>query len=343
MWLPRPLPRTYDACLRDLSSAKAEVRASAASDLVRHGRRDPHLCTQAVPLLMTALADTEPRVRSSAAVALADLEAKEAVDPLLLAVEDDDAGVRQMAMAALGEIGDGRAVRRLERAQSDARAEMRYQAVIALSHLLEGDDLCAALQRGTSDDDFNVRYIALRLAEERASEPAPARLVTRATRLLDDEAADVAIAAAIYLAKAGDDRGKARLLRVIEGTDKAQAEDEREAVELAGRIGLTEAIPALERRAFGVFRLVRDTCSFHALIALARLGHGRAIDDITRDLAARSKKKREAAVVAAGRAGLGVAKDRILGMKDDDVSAELRTEALRALAAELVKEEKEPT
>ena len=338
MWLPPPLPRTFEACLRDLASAKPEIRASAASDLVRHGRGDTALRAQAVPLLEKALGDEVARVRASAAVALADLEAKEAVEPLLRAVEDDDAEVRQMAMAALGEIGDARAARRLEKAQSDTRPEMRYQAVIALSHLLEGEELCTVLQRGTSDDDFNVRYIALRLAEERASEPAPPRLVTRAARLLDDEAPDVAIAAAIYLAKAGDERGKPRLLRVVEGTEKAQAEDEREAVELAGRIGLTKAIPALERRAFGVFRLVRDTCSFHALIALARLGHGRAIDDITRDLDARSKKKREAAVVAAGRAGLTVAKERIERMQDSDVSADLRAEALRALAASPAKE-----
>ena len=40
MWLPPPLPRTFKACLRDLSSAKPETRASAASDLVRHGRSD---------------------------------------------------------------------------------------------------------------------------------------------------------------------------------------------------------------------------------------------------------------------------------------------------------------
>ena len=333
MWLPPPLPRTFDACLRDLSSTKPETRASAASDLVRHGRADEALREQALPLLQKVLADESPRVRASAAVALADLQAHEAVEPLLHAVEDDDAGVRQMAMAALGEIGDARAVRRLEKAQSDKRPEMRYQAVIALSHLLDADELCAALQRGTSDDDFNVRYISLRLAEERASEPAPARLVTRAARLLDDEAADVAIAAAIYLVKSGDERGKPLLLRIVQGTEKAQAEDEREAVELAGRTGLTEAIPALERRAYGVFRLVRDTCSFHALIALARLGHGRAIDDITRDLDARSKKKREAAVVAVGRAGLVVAKERILRMQDSDASADLRAEALRALAA----------
>ena len=341
MWLPPPLPRTFAACLRDLGSAKPETRASAASDLVRHGRTDEALREQAIPLLEKALADEVPRVRASAAVALADLEAKEAVEPLLRAVEDDDPGVRQMAMAALGEIRDPRAVRRLEKAQTDKRPEMRYQAVIALSHLLLGDELCAALQRGTSDDDFNVRYIALRLAEERASEPAPARLVTRAARLLEDEAPDVAIAAAIYLAKAGDERGKPLLLRIVDGTEKAQAEDEREAVELAGRVGLTEAIPALERRAYGVFRLVRDTCSFHALIALARLGHGRAIDDITRDLDARSKKKREAAVVAVGRAGLRVAKERIERMQDSDASADLREEALRALATS--SEPKEPS
>ncbi len=338
MWLPSPLPRTFAACVRDLSSAKMDVRASAARDLVRHGR-DETTRDEAVALLIKALEDDAPPARSAAAVALADLEAAEAVDALLDRVEDDDDHVRQMVLLALGEIGDVKALPRVEKALRDRRPEMRYQAVIAHVRLAaHPEPVAKSLLAATNDDDFNVRYIALRLAEEHASDPPPARLVTRAAVLLDDDAPDVAIAAAIYLAKCGDSRGHPLVLGIVESRVPAQPEDEREAVELAGQIGLREAVPALERRAFGLLRYMRDTASFSAVIALARLGDARAIRRITRDLGSRDKTRREAAVIAAGRAGLEVARERIERLGEDEVSPALREAALRDLAGATVRE-----
>ncbi len=346
MWLPPPLPRNFDACVRDLTSAKADVRASAATDIVRHARADDagDRRTEALKLLERALGDDSPVVRSAAAVALSDLGAKGApVKKLLGLLDDDDQHVRQMAIVALGEVGarDKAVLARLDKAQRDRRPEMRYQAVIALAKLLEGDPLVGALLRASSDEDMNVRYIAMRLAEEALDgctasdgETFPrddGRLTTRGRALLDDESTDVVIAAAIFLAKAGDERGRAVVLEVAEGTRRAQPEDEREAVELCGAIGLRAAIPALERRAFGLLRHVRDLSSFHAMIALARLGHERAIASIEGDLTARRRATREAAVVAAGRAKLSGLRDRIRALSTDDVDAELRRVALAAL------------
>jgi HEAT repeat protein len=348
MWLPPPLPRTFDACVRDLSSTKADVRASAATDIVRHARPEEDegedartRRREALALLEKALADESAVVRSAAAVALSDLGARAALPKLQKLVDDDDQHVRQMALVALGELGarDKSVIARLEKAQRDRRPEMRYQAVIALAKLLDGDALVAALLRASSDEDMNVRYIAMRLAEEALDDGDGAlerdgRLTTRGRALLDDEADDVAIAAAIFLAKAGDERGRAIVLDVARGTRRAQQEDEREAVELCGAIGLREAIPALERRAFGVLRHVRDTSSFHATIALARLGHARAIASITSDLSARRKVTREAAVVAIGRARLHELRDRVKALGADDVDPELRRVALASLAPE---------
>lgn len=339
MWLPPPLPRTFDACVRDLRSTKAETRASAASDIVRHASGDDEdKRTEAIGLLEKALADEAPRVRSAAAVALSDLGAKEARKGLLARLEDDDEHVRQMAIVALGEIGasDSATVARLERAQKDRRPEMRYQAVIALAKLLEGSDRVGAILRASSDEDMNVRYIAMRLAEEGLAVgtdgegDVDGRLVTRGKALLEDEADDVVIAAAIFLAKAGEARGREIVLDVVHGRRRAQPEDEREAVELTGTVGLREAIPELRRRAFGVLRHLRDRCSFHALIALARLGDERAIDAIRDDLGSRRRPVREAAVVAAGRAGLHALRSQIEAQ--DDVDPELRRAALEALS-----------
>src|SRR5690349_12841789 len=104
MFAPPPLPRTLEACLRDLGSHKPEVRASAIQDLVRHGRRDDDVRKDALAKIDPLLDDPHPGVRAAAAVALGDLEAKELLPRLLLRVDDDDAHVRQMALNALGEI-----------------------------------------------------------------------------------------------------------------------------------------------------------------------------------------------------------------------------------------------
>ena len=304
-WLPSQLPRTFAACERDVHADKSDVRASAVSDLVAH-TRDPETRSKALELLAAALKDAEAKVRARAAIALADGDGGHThTDALIEALDDDDDEVRQLAITALGEIGDERAVPRLVRAAEDERASMRYQAVIALARLEIDEELrTKVLLRATSDDDFNIRYIAMRLAEEHSSKPAPERLRLRAVALLDDDERDVTVAAAIFLGHAGDDRGKALLRRVVRAEIPAQREDEREAVELVGTLGMRDLIPELEKRAFGIARHVRDTCSFHALIALATMGHEGAIARIRKDLSSKNEKRREAAAIAASRAHL---------------------------------------
>src|SRR6476619_3126583 len=121
MLAPPPLPRTLEAALRDLRSARPDVRASAIGDLVRHARASESVRRDAVAQLERALDDGAPRVRSAAAVALGDVSASESVAKLLVAIEDADVHVRQMALNALGEIGDPRVLPRLTRALADDR------------------------------------------------------------------------------------------------------------------------------------------------------------------------------------------------------------------------------
>src|SRR5580692_8920952 len=169
MFAPPPLPRNLEASFRDLASDKPAVRASAIRDVVSHSLRSDATRARAVPALERALkGDDDPRVRAAAAVALADVAAREALPSLLVAVEDDDAQVRQMALAALGEIGDARATQRLERALRDARPEVRYQAVIAFARVARDDPGAVALvlTRALEDQDPAIRYIAMRVAEE---------------------------------------------------------------------------------------------------------------------------------------------------------------------------------
>jgi HEAT repeat protein len=354
---PPPLPRNLDASVRDLSSARAEVRASSVEDLVRHARLDAAVRTRAVPLLVQRLTDEDPRVRAAAAVALGDLAATDAVSSLLLLVEDDVAHVRQMAINALGEIGDPRALPRLRRALKDARPEVRYQTVIAFARVADGktpdhsedrpspvrsldaSEVDDALFAASSDSDDAVAHIALRVAEERhdAGHSPDERLLARARALVDARQASphVALVAAILLAKTGDERGNDTVLRVVKGERiRGQApdkEDERAAVELAGELGLSQAIPHLERRTWGIARFVRDTCPFHARIALARMGHERARAEILEELRSSRREVISGAVVSAGRARITEARDTIEQLTTASVDPELVLEALLRL------------
>ncbi len=344
MLAPPPLPRTLDAALRDLASPRAETRASALPDLVRHALSSDDVRARAIPLATAALTkDESPRVRSAAAVALGDLRADSALPALLVAIEDPDVHVRQMALNALGEIGDLRAVPRLARALDDARPEVRYQAVIAYARLAtDAGDVDRALARACADEDDAVRYIALRVAEERidarSRATCGAQVLAEARARVDNDVPHVALAAAILVAKSGgesEERARAIILEVVRGgkvgASLAEKEDERECVELAGAIGLREAIPDLERRAWGLAALVRDTCAWHAKIALARMGHARASSEIVRDLDSPRADTRSAAIVAAGRARLVQARDKIASMKTEVADPQLVIDALSQL------------
>jgi HEAT repeat protein len=334
---PRRCRARWRASLRDLASDRAAVRASAIKDLARHAQADEAARARAIPLLERALKNDEhAQVRGAAAVALADVKGNEGLATLLAAVEDVDGYVRQMALSALGEIGDPRALPRIERALADERPEVRYQAIIAYARFAPADDVVPALVRATSDADPAIRYIALRLAEDRvdaAHDGADAKgsLLARAKELLEDEAGEVRLAAAIHLAKSGDLSGRSLLLGVIAGTARAEPEDEREAVEIAGAVGLKEAVPHLERRAWGLARYVKETCAWSARIALARMGNARATSEILKDLESRRRDARDAAVVAAGRAKLVEARARIGAFAPGEVDADLVREALARL------------
>ncbi len=344
-----PLPRSLEASFRDLGSDKVTTRASAIRDVVRHALRDEGTRTRAIHELGKMLKDDPSAVvRAGAAVALADVAAEEALPSLLVAIEDEDAHVRQMALSAVGEIGDARAVSRIERALGDPRPEIRYQAVIAFSRVAKDDPVAvaAAIRRALDDPDPAIRYIAMRVAEERLAadgDSTGARAVQdRAEELVDDPDPALAVVAGLYLARLGRDRGKALVVDVVsENRATPEIEDEQACVELAGDLRLKEAIPHLERRAWGARNVVRavlawgagdrSSSAWHARVALARMEHPRACAEILADLSSPRRARREAAVVAAGRAKLRAARE-LLENLGESVDAALVREALLRLA-----------
>ncbi len=303
-----PLPRTLAAALRDADDEKLHVRVSAVRDLARHAHEG---ADEAVQRLRRVLADDPaPGLRADAAVALADATAKDAVSDLVRSAKRDDAiRVRQMALVALGELAgpddsDARAV--IERALEDDSPELRFQALIAHARVGVGT-VDEALARALGDDDARVRYIALRISEERWLDAGevdlPAPLARAARDALGDLAAGVRLAAALLLGRAGDESGAEVIVAAIEsGRGADEPDDAQAAIELAGTLGLAAARRGLTRRAFGLLGASRDPFAWQARIALARMGDERARQFILRGLNAWSRDARILAVVAAGRA-----------------------------------------
>ncbi|MBI4705717.1 MAG: HEAT repeat domain-containing protein [Deltaproteobacteria bacterium] len=340
MFGPAPLPRTFEAARRDLGSPKPSVRADAVRDLCRHGaeHRD-----EVVRLLGAAVQDEheDDEVRATAAVALADLEAEEAAPALVAAAGDPSPQVRQMALLALGELRAPSALPVVREALRGARPDVRFQAVIAFARICRDHDLVVAeLLHASFDEDERVCHIGLRMAEELgAAGPdggagaVDPRIAARALGLLDHASPGVRALAAVVLARTGREEADGVLVEIAEGKLRPeQAEDEAAAIELCGERGIRRARAALERRAFPRLLGRRDPFAWHARIALAALGHARAIAAILGELRAAGRERRNLAVVAAGRARLRQARPAILAMQGRPERAD--QEAVRlALAA----------
>jgi HEAT repeat protein len=244
-----------------------------------------------------------------------------------------------MAITALGEIGDSRATERLRRALADQRAEVRFQAVIAFARVCnDGDGIIEALLARMQDADPLVCHIALRVAEEVAERNGgeiDPLVLDRAKELLAHRSTLVRVAAAIALARAGSRLGAKVLVELVRGSITTEdAEDEATAIELVGMLNLEEARVGLEKRAFGGIFGRRGRHAWHARVALARMGHERAVREIMRELEAWDRSKRTLAVAAVGRARIQAAEPLLRSMLRDPSRVERHAveEALAALS-----------
>jgi len=341
-----PVARSFEAARRDLGNEDASVRAAAARDIARHVEEH---AGEAVDALVRALDDESADVRAAAALALADCAApagpttvspnllKDAVPALIEMLDDGHVNVVQMALTALGEIGDLRAADAVCTALDDSRAAVRFQAVMAYPRVCgDGELALEQLLRASHDRDDLVCHIALRMAEERegnAGEPVDARFVDRAIELLEHDSDVVRVAAAVVLGRSDRPEGNAVLAAVgMREIGTTEAEDEAAAIELCGRLGLEQTVPALEKRAFGGM-LVRDPFAWQARVALAAMGHERAVRWVLSELGAWTKERRSLAVAAAGRAGLVAARPQLEAMqgKPDRADQHAVQQALAAL------------
>lgn len=331
----RPLPRTLNAAVRDARGASRDlVRIEATRELARYASsEDPEERRTSIAALIEGLADQVAAVRGESALALADAKADGACAALLEAAKDSNQRVRQMALVALGELaspGDSGVAKELRRAFSSDSPELRYQAVIALARVAPDDD--APLVRCLTDDDAQIRYIALRLCEERFDQrELPHQVAVRVERALKDEDVHVRVAAAIWLVKRGQAAAEAVLATALNGFGtKLSPEDEIAAVDIAGTRRLEAARPGLERRAFGLFG---GPAVWQARVGLALMGDARAKERLIRGLRSWSRDTRTHAVVAVGKARVVEARELLEQLRaSDGVEPETVSEALSLIA-----------
>jgi cyclophilin family peptidyl-prolyl cis-trans isomerase/HEAT repeat protein len=98
----------------------------------RRRRAEPPAPPQIYPDLVALVADSEPRIRRRAALAIGRVGLKEGVPPLVAALGDADADVRAQAAFALGLLGDPAASAPLTKALADADPKVRGRAAEAL-------------------------------------------------------------------------------------------------------------------------------------------------------------------------------------------------------------------
>ncbi|MGD1859541.1 MAG: HEAT repeat domain-containing protein [Leptolyngbyaceae cyanobacterium] len=122
-----------DYLYKALNSESLDVRCAVIGALghVAQEKADDKSCG----LLVAALTDPEPLIRTEAAAALGQINYPTAVPNLILALKDDNLDVRKAAVNSLGKIGDPQALESLQAAQSDDQAVIQTLAKIAIQQI----------------------------------------------------------------------------------------------------------------------------------------------------------------------------------------------------------------
>lgn len=313
------LRRKLSAAARDLGHTDARIRLEALRDLRApgaDGERD-----ERVTVLLPALADAVPEVKKEALLALADLEAREALPAIFHLLSDGDLGVRSMATLALGEIaspGDEEALARVRPLLAARDPALRYQALAAHVRLAPSEAE-RALTDALGDEDAELRSLAVRLLEEHVLPQLEfpekwARAITTATH---DASADVRLVAELVAGQLGLTLGYSEIVAVVNRKRRVrEPRDEQLAVELAGRLRLEAAKPGLSSRAFGTFGFAVDPFRWQARAGLAALGDARARALVEKALDRGSYQERTLAVFAIGQVDLESFRARLEALRD---------------------------
>ncbi|NER81598.1 MAG: HEAT repeat domain-containing protein [Leptolyngbya sp. SIO1D8] len=131
-----------DYLYQALNSDSLDVRCAVIGALghVAQEKSDEKACR----LLVAALTDPEPLIRTEAAAALGQINYPPALPHLILAIKDTDLDVRKATINSLGKIGDPQAMETLQTALNDELPVIRTLAKLAI----------AQIERQSQEDDW---------------------------------------------------------------------------------------------------------------------------------------------------------------------------------------------
>ena len=123
------LPAFYGAITSPVAAVRCAVVAATSAVLKAHGGVDE----RAIALIVSALTDLDPMVRTEAATAIGNIPLKVEVEKLLVTLADPVEDVRRAGAIALGRLGDRKAIEFLERAAAgDESNSVRILAALAI-------------------------------------------------------------------------------------------------------------------------------------------------------------------------------------------------------------------
>lgn len=231
----RDAPPTVKSAVAALDSTNAEERRQALKSLAQMNH------PAAYAALVGAIQHPMRDVRVDAAFLLTketNHQERAAVPGLLDALHDDDPRLRAAAAKSLGEIGDATAVPELLRSMNtDPDGNIRWQASGALSKI--GEAAVPGLAEALKDEDWKVRRSAAEaLAGMREPSAIPALIEVMADR---NDVVRQAVANAL------ESMGIIAVPKLIEALNSRDGNLARTAAEMLQRIGTPEALVAYQR------------------------------------------------------------------------------------------------
>jgi HEAT repeat protein len=219
-------------------------------------------CSSKPKVAYKDLADTDPAVRSDAALRLGQSRSVGAVDSLVAAIDDPEGTVRVNVIRALGEIGDKRAVPAIVPHVSDpSSSDVRIASCQALG-LLGDPAAVSALEQALYDQDDTVRIVAVRSL---GTIPGAASLDVLLRVALQDENEIIRS----HVAKVVGDRHAKEAVPKLESALAAESERVRaNAAAALGQIGDLSSLPVLIRALDDPYFKVRCLAA-HSIAKLA--------------------------------------------------------------------------
>ena len=116
-----------------LNSDSIDVRCAVIGAIAHVAQEQSD--TKSCGVLISALTDPEPVIRTEAASVLGQVNYPPAIPHLILALQDTDVEVRKAAVSSLGKMGDAKVIESLQSALQDEAAVVRTLAKLAIAQI----------------------------------------------------------------------------------------------------------------------------------------------------------------------------------------------------------------